>query len=100
MNQPFQKIAFLFFIGFGIFYLSADFLINQTRTGSSPTLILIYETFDMPFFFSAGMYTLASLKLAIQKFVPIPFLSAVFWGLAVIFTVFLLYINLDFKSLF
>jgi len=100
MNQPFQKIAFLFFIGFGVFYLSADFLINQAGTSSSATLILIYETFDMPFFFSAGMYALATIKMKIEKYAPIPFLSPIFWALAVIFTAFLLYINLDFSTFF
>jgi hypothetical protein len=99
MNKAFQKIAFIFFLGFGAFYLSADFLLNQTQVQKSDTLILIYETFDMPFYFSAGMYALATLKLWIEKYFPLVFLGLLFWILAILFTVFLLYTNLNFSSL-
>ena len=97
MNRSFKNIAFFFFIGFGAFYLSSDFLINQGRTDSE-TLQLIYDTFDMPFFFSAGMYALAAIHEQIKKRFEIPGLSPLFWIIAVIWTVLLIYLNLGFES--
>jgi len=97
MNRSFKKIAFFFFIGFGIFYLSADFLLNQGRTDSE-TLKLVYDTFDMPFFFSAGMYGSAAVHEQIKNRYEIPGLSPIFWILAVFWTILLIYLNLGYES--
>jgi hypothetical protein len=97
MNRSFKNIAFFFFMGFGAFYLTADFLINQGQS-SSETLNLIYNTFDMPFFFSAGMYALASIFQQVQKKYNMGILGPVFWALAVAWTVLLVYLNLGYES--
>lgn len=97
MNRSFKNIAFFFFIGFGIFYLSADFLINQGQSDSE-TLKLIYDTFDMPFFFSAGMYALAATYEQLKKRYNLSTLSPIFWILAVAWTILLLYLNLGYES--
>ncbi len=85
-------------MSFGLIYLSAVFLITQNGS-TSPTLYLIFETFDMPFFFSAGMYGLSGLYHEIDKRYDIPGLSILFWTLALAWTIFLLYLNLGFTSL-
>lgn len=97
MNRPFKNIAFFFFIGFGAFYLTSDFLINQGGNDSE-TLKLFYDTFDMPFFFSAGMYALAAIHEQIKKRYEVPGLSALFWIVAVAWTVLLIYLNLGYES--
>ncbi|MDP3975975.1 MAG: hypothetical protein Q8P95_03590 [bacterium] len=98
MNRPFKNIAFLFFIGFGAFYLTADFLITQGGS-KSETLNLIYTTFDMPFFFCAGMYALAAIQEQIKDRFGFPGLSLLFWILALVWTGLLLYLNLGYESL-
>ncbi|MDP2690952.1 MAG: hypothetical protein U1C97_02955 [Candidatus Gracilibacteria bacterium] len=97
MSFKFKNVAFFFFIGFGIFYLGADFLLHQGRSGSE-TLNLIYQTFDLPFFFSAGMYALAAIHEQIKKRMAFVGLSPIFWGLAVIWTIILIYLNLGYQS--
>ena len=97
MSKSFKNVAFFFFIGLGAFYLTADFLINQGRSDSE-TLQIVYETFDMPFFFSAGMYALAAVYEQFMKRYAIPGLAPLFWILAVIWTLFLVYLNLGFES--
>jgi peptidoglycan/LPS O-acetylase OafA/YrhL len=98
MNKTFQRVAFIFFLGFGAFYLISDFLINQG--GSQSELIRVfYTTFDMPFFFSAGLYVLASLNLWVKKNLALPFTGFIFWGLAIIFMLYLLTINLGYPSI-
>ncbi|MGE3278758.1 MAG: hypothetical protein AB7J40_03085 [Candidatus Altimarinota bacterium] len=97
MNRTFKNIAFFFFIGFGIFYLGADFLLHQGSL-ESETLDLIYQTFDMPFFFSAGMYALAALHEQIKKRFDPSGLNLLFWILGIIWTIILLYINLGYES--
>ena len=98
MNRSFKNIAFFFFIGFGAFYLTADFLLNQGNSNSE-TLRLIYDTFDMPFFFSAGMYALAAIYHQLDKKLNLGILGPLFWLLAVVWTILLLYLNLGFESL-
>ena len=97
MNRTFKNIAFFFFIGFGAVYLSSDFLINQGRQDSE-TLRIIYETFDMPFFFCAGMYALAAVNEFIKKRYEITGLSLLFWLLAIAWTFLLVYLNLGYES--
>lgn len=84
-------------MGFGVFYLSSDFLINQGGSNSE-TLQLIYTTFDMPFFFSAGMYALAAGYLQLKKKFNLGILGPVFWLLAILWTIALLYLNLGYES--
>jgi len=97
MNRTFKNVAFFFFVGFGAFYLSSDFLINQGNSDSE-TLMLIYDTFDMPFFFSAGMYALAAIHEKVKKNYDFAGLAALFWALAVVWTVLLIYLNLGYES--
>ena len=97
MNRTFKNIAFLFFIGFGAFYLGADFLLNQGNSDSE-TLRLIYQTFDMPFFFSAGMYALAAIHEQIKKRFDLIGLNMIFWVLGIVWTMILLYLNLGYES--
>ena len=97
MNSTFKNVAYFFFIGFGLFYLAADFLLHQGKH-QSETIRLIYETFDMPFFFSAGLYGLSSLQLWILQRYQIS-LAPLFWLLAIVWTLFLLYLNVGFESL-
>jgi hypothetical protein len=97
MNRSFKNVAFFFFIGFGLFYLGADFLLNQ-GSSDSETLTLIYETFDMPFFFSAGMYGLAALHEQIKKRFDPTGLNFLFWILGILWTLVLLYLNLGYES--
>jgi|CXWL01.1.fsa_nt_gi hypothetical protein len=98
MNRTFKNIAFFFFMGFGAFYLTADFLIHEAGN-TSETLKLIYETFDMPFFFSGGMYALAAFHEQVSKRYLIPGLSPIFWILGILWTLFLLYLNVGYTSL-
>lgn len=97
MNRTFKNIAFFFFTGFGIFYLGADFLLNQGNSDSE-TLQLMYETFDMPFFFSAGMYGLAALREQIKKRFEVAGIDLLFWTLGILWTAILLYLNLGYES--
>lgn len=77
--------------------MGSDFLINQGNS-ESETLNLIYKTFDMPFFFSAGMYALASLHEEIKKRFDITGLNLIFWILGILWTMALLYLNLGYES--
>lgn len=97
MNRSFKNIAFFFFMGFGLFYLTADFLINQGHSDSE-TLRMIYTTFDMPFFFSAGMYTLAASFQQVQKKYNMGILNPLFIILGVLWTALLVYLNLGYQS--
>lgn len=97
MNRTFKNVAFFFFIGFGAFYLTADFLIHQGNN-ESETIRIIYETFDMPFFFSAGMYALAALHEKIKKRYETSGMAVLFWILAIAWTGLLLYLNLGYQS--
>lgn len=98
MNRTFKNIAFFFFMGFGAFYLTADLLIHE---GQSQWSILneIYDKFDMPFFFSGGMYALAAFHEQISKRYLIPGLSPIFWILGILWTGFLVYLNVGYESL-
>jgi len=97
MNKSFKNVSFIFLLGFGVFYLGADFLLNQGGSDSE-TLQTIYETFDMPFFFSAGMYFLAAVYQQIQERFPVSGLELIFWILAVGWTIFLIYLNVGYES--
>lgn len=97
MNRSFKNIAFFFFIGLGIFYLGADFLLHQGNANSE-TLQLVYETFDMPFFFSAGMYALAAMHEQLKKRFDTTGLNFLFWALGIIWTMILLYLNVGYES--
>jgi len=97
MNRSFKNVAFFFTVGFGAFYLTSDFLINQ-GSSDSETLKLIYDTFDMPFFFCAGMYALAAVQEQLKKRYQLIMLGPVFWVLAVLWTILLLYLNLGYES--
>lgn len=98
MNRSFKKVAFVFFFGLGIFYLGSDFLLHQGRYESS-TLEIIFKTFDMPFYFSAGMVSLAVLHEQIGKRYEMAGLQAIFILLGVLWTTFLLYLNGGYTSL-
>ncbi len=97
MNRSFQRVAYLFFVAFGLVYLSADFMIHQGNS-SSETLVTIYETFDMPFFFCAGMYLISAAHQQLKKRLDSPFITPVFWLLGIAWTVLLIYLNLGFQS--
>lgn len=97
MNRAFKNVAFFFFVGFGAIYLTADFLLHQGVV-QSETLRTIYQTFDMPFYFSAGMYALAATHLNIKKRYSITLMSPLFWVLAVLWTIFLVYLNVGYDS--
>ena len=84
-------------MGFGAFYLGSDFLIHQ-GDNRSETVQLIYETFDMPFYFCAGMYALASLREWVHRRYEIPGMNALVWMVAIVWIVVLLYLNLGFES--
>ena len=95
--RSFKNVSFFFFIGFGLFYLSSDFLLHQGRSASE-TIRLIYETFDMPFFFSAGIYALAAFHEQLKKrYASIQF-APIFWLIAIVWTIFLIYLNLGYQS--
>lgn len=97
MNRAFKNVAFFFFVGFGAVYLTADFLLHQGSV-QSETLTTIYQTFDMPFYFSAGMYALAALHENIKKRYNVVMMSPLFWLLAVLWTFFLVYLNVGYES--
>lgn len=97
MNRSFQNVALFFFLGLGAVYLTADFLLHQLGR-QSETLQTIYTTFDMPFFFSAGAYFLSRIYQAIQERFQIQGLQVLFWVFGMLWTAFLLSINLGFKS--
>ncbi|GEM_PF-6276572 len=99
MNRNFKKVAFFFFLGFGVVYLSADFLLHQGGV-ESETLGLVYKTFDMPFFFAAGMYFLALGEEFLEKRCEIKGLSLILYALGILWTIFLIYLNLGYRSLF
>lgn len=96
MNRTFKNIAFFFFIGLGIFYLGSDFLLHQGKV-QSETLRLMYQTFDMPFFFSAGMYALAALQEQVKKRFELS-LNLLFWILGILWTLVLIYLNVGYES--
>jgi len=96
MNRTFKNIAFFFFIGLGIFYLGSDFLLHQGNI-QSETLRLMYQTFDMPFFFSAGMYALAALQEQVKKRFELS-LNLLFWILGILWTLVLIYLNVGYES--
>lgn len=98
MNRTFKNVAFFFFLGFGAFYLTSDFLLHQGRSDSE-TLKLIYDTFDMPFFFSAGLYALSGIHEWIHKRYQIVGMDWLFWTIGIVWTIFLLYLNLGYESL-
>ncbi|MDF2378874.1 MAG: hypothetical protein P1V18_01455 [Candidatus Gracilibacteria bacterium] len=97
MNRTFKNVAFFFFMGFGVIYLGADFMLNQGQSDSE-TLQLIYQTFDMPFFFCAGMYGLSCLREFIKKRLEFPGLNPLIWTLALIWMGTLIYLNLGYES--
>ncbi len=99
MNQSFKKVAFFFFLGFGAVYLTADFLLHQGGVASE-TLTLVYKTFDMPFFFAAGMYFLALGEEFLESRYDIKGLSLLFIALGIFWTIFLISLNLGYRSLF
>lgn len=98
MNRSFQKVAFVFFLGLGIAYLGADFLLHQGQF-ESEWLELVYKTFDMPFYFSAGLYFLSLLHEWIEKRFGVANLNILFIALGIVWTVFLIYLNAGFESL-